>query len=64
MKSLILILYLSFFVKSTFAKDCPDGMYLVQGHHRQAHYRGGTYVRGTNVSQYCKHYRSDGALKN
>jgi hypothetical protein len=38
-------------------------MYKVQEHYRQAHYRNGKFVKGSNISAYCKHYRSDGPLK-
>ncbi|MGB0453771.1 MAG: hypothetical protein ACPGJV_08640 [Bacteriovoracaceae bacterium] len=51
------------FIGETYASSCPEGMYRVQGHYRQAHYRNGKYVKGANVSPHCKHYRSDGPLK-
>ncbi len=62
---IILFLYVFFALtnENLLAQECPEGMYRVQEHYRQAHYRNGSFIEGTNVSSYCKNYRSDGPLK-
>ncbi len=36
-------------------KNCPEGQYLVKGHHRRGYVRSdGMYVRATNVVAHCK----------
>ena len=52
-----------YFIRNVYALSCPDNMYRVKEHYRQAHYRNGSYVEGVKVSSYCKHYRSDGPLQ-
>lgn len=42
---------------------CPSGMYGVQKYYRQAHYRNGKLVKGSEISAHCRYYRSDGPLK-
>ena len=49
---------------NSWAKTCPEGTYLVQGHPRQAYYRNnGTHVSAATVSSYCRNYRDDGPLQ-
>ena len=53
-----------FIVSSALAIECTEGMYPVSGHPRAAYFRtDGTYVPKTNVSNYCKKYRSEGPLQ-
>lgn len=61
----ILISFIIFLLSSTvFALDCKEGTYKVEGHKRSAYYKkDGTFVSGTNVASYCRHYRDDGPLK-
>lgn len=61
MKLVLLLIFIFSF--DLFAQECPEGMFQVQGHHRQAHYRSGSHVSATDVSTYCKNYRNDGPLK-
>jgi len=56
------ILLLSHFTNA-FSLDCPEGTYVVSEHPRQEYYRSnGTSVSATNVSTYCKKYRTEQPL--
>ena len=64
MRLFILFVLASTFCVNVYAKSCPEGLYLVQGHPRQTHYRSdGTHVSASTVSSYCRHYKNDGTLK-
>ena len=61
---IILLLIILLFISSVYAKICPEGEYLVQGHQRHAYYRSdGTHVSASNVMSYCRNYRDDGPLR-